>query len=211
MSLSVVGAGLGRTGTLSLKLALEQLGLGPCYHMAEVFKNPAAPGYWEAAADGQAMDWEQVFDGYRATVDWPSATFYKTLADEYPQAKVILTLRDPEAWFASTQATIFTQDYTKAPTNPFESMVRKVVGRMFEMRMHERDWVISVFERHNERVRAAIPPERLLVYEVASGWSPLCAFLGKPVPDGPMPHVSSTEAFRSNFGPNAPTNRGAPA
>jgi hypothetical protein len=204
MTLQVVGAGLGRTGTMSLKLALEQLGLGPCYHMAEVFKNPAASGYWEAAADGEVMDWERVFKGYNATVDWPSATFYKTLADAYPSAKVILTVRDPQAWFASTQATIFTSDYTQPPANGFESMVRKVVGRMFDMRMHDRDWLISIFERHNDEVRATIAPERLLTYEVAQGWGPLCDFLGVAVPDSPMPKVNSTEEFRSRFGPNAP-------
>src|ERR1700755_877814 len=102
MPLSVIGAGFGRTGTLSLKLALEQLGFGPCYHMVEVFKTPKAPGYWEAAADGRPVDWDQVFEGYRATVDWPSATFWRELAEAYPEAKVILTLRDPESWFAST-------------------------------------------------------------------------------------------------------------
>src|ERR1700752_4054595 len=105
MTLSVIGAGFGRTGTMSLKLALEQLGLGPCYHMIEVFKNPKAPGYWEAAAHGQPVEWEEVFDGYGSTVDWPSATFYRELAEAYPAAKVVLTLRDPKAWFASTQAT----------------------------------------------------------------------------------------------------------
>ena len=204
MPLAIIGAGLGRTGTMSLKLALEQLGLGPCYHMAEVFQNPAAPAWWEAVADGEAPDWETIFEGFRATVDWPSATFYKTLADAYPDAKVILTIRDPAAWFASTQATIFASDYTKAPANTFESMVRKVVGRMFDMRMHDRDWVISVFERHNDEVRAAIAPERLLVYEVAAGWAPLCAFLGAPVPGTPMPKVNSTQEFRAHFGPNAP-------
>jgi hypothetical protein len=204
MSLRIVGAGLGRTGTMSLKLALEQLGLGPCYHMVEVFKNPAAPGYWEGAADGAPTDWEKVFEGYNATVDWPSATFYKTLADAYPAAKVILTVRDPQAWFASTQATIFARDYTAAPANAFESMVRKVVGRMFDMRMHDRDWVISVFERHNAEVRRAIAPERLLTYDLAQGWVPLCAFLGVEIPDAPIPKANSTEEFLARLAPQIP-------
>jgi hypothetical protein len=204
MSLRIVGAGLGRTGTMSLKLALEQLGLGPCYHMVEVFKNPAAPGYWEGAADGAPTDWENVFEGYNATVDWPSATFYKTLADAYPAAKVILTVRDPQAWFASTQATIFARDYTAAPANAFESMVRKVVGRMFDMRMHDRDWVISVFERHNAEVRRAIAPDRLLTYDLAQGWVPLCAFLGVEIPDAPIPKANSTEEFLARLAPQIP-------
>jgi hypothetical protein len=199
MPLKIVGAGLGRTGTMSLKLALDQLGLGPCYHMIEVFKNPAAPAWWEAVADGERPDWERIFEGYPATVDWPSATYYKALADAYPDAKVILTVRDPAAWFASTQATIFARDFTVAPTTPFETMAAKVVGGMFDRRMHDRDHVISVYERHNAEVRATIAPGRLLDYEVANGWGPLCEFLGVAAPAGPMPKVNSTDEFQARI------------
>jgi hypothetical protein len=201
MPLSVIGAGFGRTGTMSLKLALEQLGLGPCYHMMEVFKNPKAPGYWEAVADGETPDWELIFEGYRSTVDWPNATYYADLAEAYPEAKVILTKRDPEAWFKSTQATIFKRDVTN-PTNDFERMISKVIGRLFDHRMHDPDHVISVFERHNAEVVRRIPAERLLVYEVAEGWAPLCAFLGVPVPEGGMPKVNSTEEFQARLAPS---------
>lgn len=197
MPLSVIGSGLGRTGTMSLKLALERLGVGRCYHMFEVFQMPAAAGYWEAIADRGAPDWERIFEGFAATVDWPSATYYKELAAAYPEARIVHTERDPDAWFASTQATIFARDFTAEPANPFESMIRKVVGGMFDRRMHDRDWVISVFKRHNAEVRQVIPPERLLIYEVAQGWEPLCAFLGAPVPDQPMPKVNSTEEFQA--------------
>ena len=194
MALSVIGAGFGRTGTLSLKLALEQLGFGPCYHMLEVFKDPQAPLRWEAAADGRP-DWEQIFHGYRATVDWPGATFWRELAYAYPEAKVILTVRDPEAWFVSTQATIFKQmDLDEA--SPFSRMPKKVVGELFEQRMHDRAKLLEVYARHNETVRRTIPPERLLVYEVSQGWAPLCAFLGVPVPDGSIPKVNTTEEFQ---------------
>jgi hypothetical protein len=200
MPLSVIGAGFGRTGTLSLKLALEQLGFGPCYHMLEVLKNPQAPGYWEAAADGGPVDWERIFDGYRSTVDWPSATFYRELAEAYPDAKVVLSVRDPDAWFASTQATIFKAipdlPPEATPDDPFLRMVVKVIGDLFGRRMHDKDRLIEVYERHNETVRRVIPAERLLVYDVAEGWAPLCAFLGVPVPDGPMPKVNSTEDFQ---------------
>jgi hypothetical protein len=194
MTLSVIGAGYGRTGTLSLKLALEQLGFGPCYHMMEVFKNPLAPGLWEAAADGRP-DWETIFEGYRSTVDWPNATFYKDLADAYPDAKVILTVRDPEDWYASTQSTIFKQDIAPDTDNPFLRMVGKVVYDLFDRRMHDKDHVISVYETHNARVQAVIPAERLLVYRVTEGWPPLCGFLGVPVPTGPMPKVNAREDF----------------
>ena len=199
MPLSVIGAGFGRTGTMSLKLALEQLGFGPCYHMVEVFKNPRAPSYWEAVADGEAPDWESIFAGYGSTVDWPNATYYAELADAYPTAKVVLTKRDPEAWFTSTQATIFQRDYGN-PTNGFERMVDKVIGRLFDMRMHEKDHVISVFERHNAEVIRRVPAERLLVYNLAQGWAPLCGFLNVPVPEGSMPKVNSTEEFWTQRG-----------
>ncbi len=196
MPLKVIGAGLGRTGTMSLKLALEQLGFGPTYHMMEVFQNPAAFGWWAETADGVGPGWETIFKGYPSTVDWPSATFYRQLADDYPEAKVILTERPADAWFASTQATIFQE--REAPTPPvFRDMLSKVVHRMFDGRMHDRDHVISVFERHNAEVRRVIAPDRLLVYEVAEGWAPLCDFLNVPVPETAMPHVNSTDDFRA--------------
>jgi hypothetical protein len=195
MPLDVIGAGFGRTGTLSLKLALEQLGFGPCYHMMEVLKNPSAAGQWEAAADRKPVDWEEVFKGYRATVDWPAATFWRELSEAYPDAKVILSLRPAAAWFASTQATIFKPDYDD-PKDDFQRMVSKVIGDLFDRRMHDEARVIDVYNRHNETVQRVIPPERLLVYDVAQGWEPLCAFLGVPVPDGPLPKVNTTEDFQ---------------
>jgi hypothetical protein len=203
MSLSVIGAGFGRTGTLSLKLALEQLGFGPCYHMVEVLKDPSAAGYWEAAADGRPVDWEQVFAGYHSTVDWPSVNFYRELAEAYPEAKVILTLRDPEGWFASTQATIF-RDFLEnvpadGPKDPWSRMAMKVIGDLFDRRMHDKAHLIEVFERHNETVQRVIPPERLLVYQVSEGWEPLCRFLGVAVPDTPMPQANSTEEFQTKI------------
>ena len=199
MPLSVIGAGFGRTGTMSLKLALDRLGFGPCYHMTEVFKNPKASGYWEAAADGKAVDWEEVFAGYGSTVDWPSATFYKQLADAYPDAKVILTDRDPEGWFASTQATIFSRHFRDDTDDPWQRMVLKVIGDLFDRRMTDKDKLIEVYERHNDQVRRTIAPERLLDYQVSQGWEPLCAFLGVDVPDEPMPKVNSTDDFRQHL------------
>jgi hypothetical protein len=199
MPLSVIGAGLGRTGTMSLKLALDRLGFGPCYHMVEVFKNPKASGYWEAAADGRPVDWEEVFAGYRSTVDWPSATFYKQLANAYPEAKVILTLRDPETWFASTQATIFSRPIRDDTEDDWQRMVLKVISDLFDRRMTDKAKLIEVYQRHNEEVRRTIPQERLLVYEVADGWEPLCRFLDAEVPNDPMPRANSTDEFRQNL------------
>jgi hypothetical protein len=199
MPLSVIGAGFGRTGTMSLKLALDRLGFGPCYHMVEVFKNPKASGYWEAAADGRPVDWEEVFAGYGSTVDWPSATFYKQLANAYPEAKVILTVRDPEAWFASTQATIFSRHIRDDTEDDWQRMVLKVIGDLFDRRMTDKAKLIEVYRRHNEEVRRTIPQERLLVYEVADGWEPLCRFLDAEVPNESMPRANSTDEFRQNL------------
>lgn len=203
MPLTVIGAGFGRTGTLSLKLALEQLGFGPCYHMVEVFKNPKAPGYWEAAADHQPLDWKEVFAGYRATVDWPSATFWRELSQAFPAAKVILTVRDPDAWFASTQATIFKGDFDDQ-SDPFQRMVTKAIGRLFDQRWHDKEKLIEVYERHNETVQRTIPPERLLVYDVAEGWGPLCRFLGVAEPASPMPKTNTTEDFARHVAEQTP-------
>jgi hypothetical protein len=197
MTLKVIGAGYGRTGTMSLKLALEQLGFGPCYHMVEVFKNPSAPDWWrEAALDPDHADWEKIFAGYSATVDWPNATYWRELAAAYPDAKLILTERDPDIWFDSTQATIFANDLGgENPTEPFPRMLRKVVAELFDGRLHDRAHCIAVFEAHNRMVRETIPPERLLVYELAQGWEPLCGFLGVAAPQDPMPKVNSRENF----------------
>jgi hypothetical protein len=195
MTLKVIGSGFGRTGTLSLKLALEQLGFGPTYHMVEVFKNPAAPQWWVDAADGHP-DWAKIYEGYSSTVDWPNATFYAELAAAYPDARVIHTERDAEAWFKSTQATIFADRTSADADSVFVQMFDKVIRqRLFDGEMHDHDHVIDVYRRHNAAVRATIPAERLLVYEVAQGWEPLCAFLGVAVPDAPMPKVNSTEEF----------------
>jgi len=208
MTLKVIGSGFGRTGTMSLKLALDQIGLGPCYHMVEVFKNPAAPDLWSAVADDPAhADWATIFQGYNSTVDWPNATNFKELADAYPDAKVIHTERDAEEWYASTQATIFVDRGPPDADAPFPRMFRKVIAALFDGRMHDKDHVIGVYEAHNARVRATIPADRLLVYHVADGWAPLCDFLGVPVPEGGTPKVNTREEFAARVaaaGPGSP-------
>jgi hypothetical protein len=200
VTLKVIGAGFGRTGTMSLKLALEQLGFGPCYHMVEVFRNAEAPGWWIDAADGLG-DWDKIFRSYNACVDWPAATFYASLARRYPEAKVILTERDPEAWFASTQATIFPRATPPDTDIPFDRMFRKVIGQLFDNRMRDHDHVIDVFNRHNAQVRRTIAPDRLLVYELTQGWEPLCRFLDVPIPPTPMPKTNAREEFGKHVAP----------
>src|SRR5262245_22285156 len=193
MSLRLIGAGLGRTGTLSLKLALERLGLAPCYHMAELFMNPTHAALWVRAADG-TPDWNALLGQYAATVDYPGCMFWGDLAQAYPSAKVLLSVRDPDKWFDSTQATIFSE-HMQAPLrgSPLHEFFAKTVWKDYGDRIHDRDFMVATFKAHNADVERAIPKERLLVYEVSQGWEPLCRFLNVPVPDEPFPRVNSTE------------------
>lgn len=198
MALKVIGAGFGRTATLSLKNALEQLGLGPCYHMLEVAQKPEAPAQWIAAAEGQP-DWEKIFDGYSSTVDWPACHFWRELMDYYPEAKVILSVRDAEKWFASTQATIFSPtlltDGAFVPPPRFGEMSQKIVFADVGGAPNDHDICIEAFNRHNETVMRDVPPERLLVYEASHGWAPLCEFLNLPVPAAPYPSKNASDEF----------------
>jgi len=211
MSLKVIGAGFGRTGTLSLKLALEQLGLGPCYHMAEVNAHPEHDGAWLALARGQASDWG-VLQAYASTVDWPSTYFWRELAEANPDAKIILTTRDPQAWYASACATIFArmlefevlraaQDWgaiDPSRRGHMEMVNTIVVEKTFGGSLEEAH-ALRVFSGHNEAVRHALPPDRLLVYESGQGWEPLCAFLGVPAPSTPYPKVNTSDDFAARF------------
>lgn len=196
MPLKVVGSGLGRTGTLSLKSALEQLGFGPCHHMMEVFAHPESVPLWIEAGEGRA-DWDAIFDGWGSMVDYPGAAYWRELAAYYPEARVLHSVRDPERWFESTQETIFAPTggalNPPAPMQPFFQSITRVFGD----RIHDRAFMTDYFRRHTEEVKAAIPPERLLIYEVSQGWAPLCAFLGVEVPATPFPSVNSREEFKA--------------
>jgi hypothetical protein len=204
MALSVIGAGFGRTGTLSLKGALETLGFNPCYHMMEVMQHGFG-GTWNEIAHGGTPDWEAVFKGYKATVDWPACNYYRELADLYPDAKVLLSLRDPDKWYDSCQNTIFRamrMNPEGAPPNVQTqmSMARKlVVENTFGGDIDDRAHAIAVYNRHNETVQKIIPKDRLLVFQPTDGWEPLCRFLGVPVPDQPYPKTNTTEEFQQNF------------
>jgi len=210
MTLSVIGAGYGRTGTLSLKHALEQLGYVKCHHMIEVLRHPTQSDAWLTAARGGSVDWDTLLDGYQATVDWPACHFYRELAEHYPDAKVVLTVRDPEAWYASMAATtlkVIREGLASGRIDPQRGNLgtELVVKAAFGGRIDDPAHGAAVFRRHTQAVRAAIPAERLLVYEVREGWGPLCAFLGRPVPDTPFPRVNSREEFHDIFFGNRPT------
>ena len=203
MPLQVIGAGLGRTGTMSLKLALERLGLGPCYHMAELMMNPERTPLWIAAADGKP-DWEAIFAGYRSTTDYPACNYWRELAAAYPKAKLILTKRDRDKWFESTQATVLSDAMTaRIVGSPIEPFFRKTVWRDFGERIHDHDFMTAYFDEHNAAVEAGIDKKRLLVYDVAQGWGPLCEFLGVEVPDSPFPKVNSREEMQARMAKGA--------
>jgi hypothetical protein len=207
MPLKVIGSGLGRTGTLSLKAALEHLGFGPCHHMVEVFMQPESLAWWIAAGEGNP-DWDMIFKDFTAMVDYPGCIFYRELADHFPDAKVLHSTRDPDEWFDSTQATIFSPG---SPVATAEGPMRRFFDVLFISRfgdrINDRQFMTDYYRRHEEEVLASIPPERLLVFRATDGWAPLCRFLGVPVPPEPYPRTNTREAF---LGRNARANDGEP-
>lgn len=206
MALEVIGAGFGRTGTLSLKLALERLGFGRCYHMVEVFEHPEHMDVWSAAHRGEPVDWEALFDGYQAAVDWPSCNLWREQMDAFPQAKVILSTRDPDGWYQSVCNTILPATrYAAASEDPgqrrFGEWAAEIIwNRVFESRIDDREHALAVYRAHVDRVRAEVPADRLLVFEAGQGWDPLCEFLRVPVPEEDYPRSNSTEEFLARGG-----------
>ena len=201
--LKVIGAGFGRTGTLSLKNALEGLGFRPCYHMTELFERPDAEEQWEAIVAGEPADWNTVFAGYQAAVDWPSCAFYKELMQVYPEAKVLLTVRDPEKWYESVISTIYQVSRSHLPHSPHAQMINTLIWEgTFDGKFEYKDYAVAVFHRHTEEVKQHVPPEKLLIYDVKEGWEPLCAFLGVEVPgDRQFPMLNDRANFVGNSRP----------
>jgi len=201
MPLEIIGPGFGRTGTNSLKLALEHLGFGPCHHMFEVRDNPPRLPDWQALARGERVDWDQVFSGYRSQVDWPGARYWRELVKHFPRANVILTVRDPEEWFDSVQKTIvpFLSARGTHPTphvNAIADMGYELVARqVFDERISDREHAIGIFKEHIADVQSEIAPGRLLIFDVRDGWESLCAFLGVDTPDTPFPKTNSSKQF----------------
>jgi hypothetical protein len=197
MTLRVVGAGLGRTGTNSLKVALERLLGEPCYHMVEVFGHledhvPA----WHAAARGEPVDWERVFEGYAAAVDWPASAHWEQLAAVFPDAVVLLSVRPSDEWWRSASATIFPSIGGMAGT-PWHDMITDTMANTFTPSLDDVEVAVAAYEAHNARVIATAPADRLVVWNTGDGWPPLCDALGLAVPDEPFPHTNSTEEFLS--------------
>lgn len=215
--MQVIGAGFARTGTLSLKVALEMIGFRPCYHMVEVFAHPEHIAVWQAAAEGKPIDWKGLFAGYRAEVDWPASIFWKDLMQVYPEAKVILTVRDPEKWFESVQETIHwaLQQDGMSPVESHEEEYRHMIDTliwrgMFDGHFEDKDYAIDLFNRNTKEVKDTVPVDRLLIFNVAEGWEPLCRFLGVEAPDMPFPRVNDRETFKQRVRGEALTD-GSPA
>ena len=198
--LAVIGAGFGRTGTLSLKQALEKLGFDACYHMAEVATHPEHAELWLRAWRGEDV-WDTLFAGYRAAVDWPAAAFWPRLMEHYPDAKVLLSVRDGESWFKSASSTIF-QSMEHARRSPDErlrsrlKMANEIIREgTFDGRLMDRDHAISVYEANVAKVRAEVPADRLIEFQASDGWAGLCEPLGLPEPEDPYPWVNTSEEF----------------
>ena len=201
MALQIIGAGFGRTGTSSMKIALEHLGFGPCHHMFEVRDNPPLLSHWERVVDGQPQDWDEAFAGYRSQTDWPGAFAWREIAAHYSSAKVILTVRDPDEWYDSFNATIVQLidghgTYPDAHANRVTNMGYKLLTQVFGTdRWKDRAHAVSIFNAHTAEVQATIPPSRLLTFDVRDGWEPLCTFLGVPVPAISFPRLNSSKQF----------------
>jgi hypothetical protein len=217
--LEVIGAGFGGTGTLSLKAALEKLGFVPCYHMVEVTRQPGHGTFWKEAIRkwerGEPIAWDEVFGNYRATVDFPAANFYAELTEAYPEAKVVLTVRDPQRWYDSARSA-FGNIPTIDPSRARGHLIAKAMSLLFptlwqamsamqEMREgsgmafdgspEDKEHATKEFERHIREVKERVPARRLLVYEVKQGWVPLCEFLGVEAPREPFPRLNERDQF----------------
>jgi hypothetical protein len=208
MPLKVIGAGFGRTGTLSLKRALDELSFGPTYHMEDVVRRPSHVASWLRYARTGDVNWDEVFAGFGSGVDFPVSCVWEELASYYPEAKIVLTIRDPQAWWTSTETTIY-RTRTMFPrwlmrlapvTGRWVEMVDRLVwDGVFDGRFADRDHAVAVFERHIANVRSVCPPDRLLVFDVAEGWEPLCSFLDVPIPNRPFRRLNDATALQRRF------------
>jgi len=209
--MQIIGAGFGRTGTTSMKKALEMLGFGPCYHMKEVFPNPGHAIQWNAAYEGEKVDFRKTLKGYKATVDWPACDFYKELMVQFPDAKVILNTRNPDTWYKSADSTVYT--ISKVQPRYFGALLQRCIignrmdkiremvnngiwGKTFDGKFEDEEYAKKVFLNHIEDVKKHVPEDRLLVFNVSEGWEPLCKFLNVHVPDESFPHLNDSKEIQ---------------
>ncbi len=215
MSIKIIGAGLPRTGTNTLKQSLETLGYTKTYHMKELLVNPDQLHHWLALENNETPDWDDLYDGYQATVDFPAYPWYKQHMERYPDAKVIMTVRPFDGWYTSVKSTIWTAGpqtigqklgmMAKMATNPRLRKViqcvklakRMIFAKHLQGRFEDKAFAEEVFNKHMEDVKAYVPADKLLVFDVRDGWGPLCQFLDKPVPEENLPHLNKKENFKT--------------
>lgn len=206
MSIKVIGAGFGRTGTMSLKIALEELGFKKCYHMMEVVDNLQHIPLWASLMRKEKVDWNALFSGYQASVDWPSANFWREQMQQFPEAKVLLSTRDPEKWYASVMKTIYpgsvmARDSKDENIAKFGHWIFEILwDGVFDGKMQDKIHCIEIFQAHQKTVINTVPKDRLLIFEAKQGWEPLCDFLQCSVPETAFPHSNSTEDFLNRTG-----------
>ena len=214
MSIKVIGAGFPRTGTTTLKRSLESLGYNKTYHMKELLVNPEKLHHWEELEKTRTTDWDKLYEEYEASVDYPGYPYYKEQMEKYPDAKVILTVRPFDKWYKSVESTVWKAGPQTLPeklgmmwkmlTNPRIKKVVMVIkmfkriffGNQLQGRFEDKEFAEKVWNDHIEEVKAHVPAEKLLIYDVRDGWEPLCKFLDKPVPPEPLPHLNKRENFK---------------
>ncbi len=198
MTLKVIGAGLSRVGTTSLRLALERLLGARCYHMNDVFAQPNHVSIWHAAAQGRMPDWQSFLASYTAVVGWPAAAFWQELSQAFPDALILLAVRDPLSWWHSVHTTIFPATQAAAGSE-WHAMFEAVLATRFTNDLNNQKACLAAYECHNALVRNTAPPHRLCEWHLGEGWTSLCAGLKMPVPDEPFPHANTREEFLDRF------------
>jgi len=216
MSLFVIGTGLSRTGTTTLRKVIEELGFGPCYNSTELFIRPRGIEFWEALEKGQEVDFESFFSDYNAIIGFPGYIFHQQLKDRYPSAKIILSYRDPDEWYEDISTTVFesaSSHVNKAYANEVRSFdpyladcierihalqLRMLEENYFEGRFSDQELSVKRYVEWNESIKEIYPEDELLVYQVTEGWEPVCEFLGVPVPeDKEFPHLNHPTSFHN--------------
>ena len=214
--MKAIGAGFGRMGTMSIKAALEQIGYGPCLHMIDVIRNPELRHPFVDSLEGTDVDWEQAFEGWESTIDWPACSFWREHYETWPDLPVLLNIRDKEAWYKSCLNSIHDAkemamrgelqpaDPDTPPPNPeVMKMINGLIwGGTFDGRFAEdKEYAFKKFDEHYDEVRSTVPKDQLLEFDATKdGWEPLCEFLGEDVPEEPFPHLNDTQSFRQMFG-----------
>lgn len=193
MTLKIIGTGFGRTGTDSMRKALNTLGAGPTHHMHELGSNAPLREPWLDLVRGAKPDWDRLFTGYNACVDWPSAYYWRSLVKQYPQAKVLLTMRSAESWWKSYEATILRYIQSNDDPDGFAQLL--IADQVFDGRPADRDHAISVYNRNIKDVLTMVPPDQLLVHNLGDGWEPLCQWLDLAIPEVDYPRGNTTSDF----------------